>query len=189
MPNKDPQVLKYPRKPPLVLLLGRTGSGKDTIASYLPLTQLKSYTTRPRRPNETDTHIFTTEEFYEAHKSDIIAETTINNYHYFCTKDQLTSSDLYIIDPNGQYQLQQKYLNTISIYISVSPYLRAERALKLRHDDPDTFSSRNASEDAQFTDYEQTHSYDYIVENNNLDRALAQIKAILKYEGVITNES
>ena len=188
MQNNSPRMLTHPQKP-LVLLLGRTGSGKDTIASYLPLTQLKSYTTRPRRPNETDTHIFTTEEFYEAHKSEIIAETTINNYHYFCTQDQLSSSDLYIIDPNGQYQLQQKYPNIISIYISTPPHIRAERALKCRHDDPDVFKSRNASENAQFTDYEQIHAYDYIVENKNLNRALAQIKAILKYEGVITNES
>lgn len=175
------------RSKPLVLLLGRTGSGKDTLATRLPLAQLKSYTTRPRRQNESDTHTFIDQEFYNS-CSDIVAETMINNYTYFCTKSQLDTSDLYIIDPIGQYALKRNYpdLPTISIYISAPYSLRRHRALTQRHDDLDTFSSRNSSENPQFTQYEQDHAYDYIIENRDLDASLLQLNAILKYEGVIS---
>ena len=175
------------RHKPLVLILGRTGSGKDTLASHLPLSQLKSYTTRPRRTNELDTHTFVDEDFYKS-CTDIIAETTINGYHYFCTKDQLNSSDLYIIDPIGQRILNDAYpgLSTVAIYISAPYSLRRNRALTQRGDDLAAFTSRNDSEYAQFTQYEQDHGYDYIVENRNLEASLAQLNAILKYEGVIS---
>ena len=53
----------------LLLVLGRTASGKDSLVNKLcertNLKSVTSYTTRPRRTNEGDTHIFTTEDVYE----------------------------------------------------------------------------------------------------------------------------
>lgn len=175
------------RHKPLVLILGRTGSGKDTLASRLPLSQLKSYTTRPRRRNESDTHTFIDEDFYKS-CPDIIAETKINGYHYFCTKNQLDEAELYIIDPIGQRTLRNNYpdLPILSIYISAPEHLRRFRAINSRKDDFQVFEARNSSEDSQFTQYEQDHDYDYIIENRNLEASLLQLNSILKYEGVMS---
>ena len=61
----------------LLCVMGRTASGKDSLVAKLcERTDLKaiiSYTTRPRRTNEGDTHIFTTKEQYEVAKKIIIS--------------------------------------------------------------------------------------------------------------------
>ena len=48
----------------LLCVLGRTSCGKDTLVNKLcdrtGLTAITSYTSRPRRTNEGDTHIFST---------------------------------------------------------------------------------------------------------------------------------
>ena len=57
----------------LLCIMGRTSCGKDTLVGKLcghtGLTAITSYTTRPRRNNEGDTHIFSTREVYEQMKT------------------------------------------------------------------------------------------------------------------------
>ena len=57
----------------LLCIMGRTASGKDTLANKLcertGLRQVISYTTRARRVNEGDTHIFISDEDYNALES------------------------------------------------------------------------------------------------------------------------
>ena len=52
----------------LLCVIGRTACGKDSLVNKLcertGLKAITSYTTRPRRENEGDTHIFTTKETY-----------------------------------------------------------------------------------------------------------------------------
>ena len=88
----------------LYLIVGRTASGKDSltraVAAKLNLSILSSYATRPRRPGETNEHIFITPEEVEQYKNDFVAYTKIGDYEYFSTKQQLLESDFYIIDPN-----------------------------------------------------------------------------------------
>ena len=63
------------------LVIGRSGCGKDTLVNYMcqkyGLKKLKSYTTRPQRPNEEDTHIFISPEDVQKYQDDIIAYTEI----------------------------------------------------------------------------------------------------------------
>ena len=86
-----------------LLIVGRTASGKDTLQYALEkrgLTFVKSYSTRPKRnPNE-DTHIFIQPD-QVVPKDEMAAYTVINGYEYFATKDQVKDADAYIIDPEG----------------------------------------------------------------------------------------
>jgi len=96
------------------------------VCKELHMNQIISYTTRPRRKKEGDTHIFTDISEYENAKNRNIlaAYTEINGYTYWTTKDQLIENDFYIIDPDGVKTLKkipnlQKRL--VIIYIQASP--------------------------------------------------------------------
>ncbi|MBO5435440.1 hypothetical protein J6A31_06585 [bacterium] len=146
------------------LIMGRTGSGKDYLINLLTqrgLTDLKSYTTRPKRSENEDSHTFvTTDEATTI--TDRVAETTINGYEYFATKDQICNADLYVIDPNGLKMLVEKMPDEIFhiIYVEVDDYLTRKCNAVKRADDKISeeavFEARNADEDSQFTEFEQT---------------------------------
>lgn len=116
----------------IVLIVGKSGSGKDTLvrevinpnlklpyskygvhgvtlygvndndrleAIETDLSQVISYTNRPRREGENDTHIFTNDLMPDPSK--LVAWTTYHGYNYWATKEQLKENDMYIIDPAG----------------------------------------------------------------------------------------
>lgn len=116
----------------MILIVGRSGSGKDFLARELSrsgLKQVMSYTTRPpRRPDE-NTHIFIRPEESAAYQ-DKIATTEINGYEYFATKQQMKDNDIYIIDPHGLYELLDHcpdILFTV-VYIQADYQIRQKKA-------------------------------------------------------------
>lgn len=160
------------------LIAGRSGSGKDHFVKLLirmsqeehnltdkikmpaqPMTELKSFTTRPKRFDTEDSHIFITKEEAAAH-TDRVTETIINGYEYFSTKSQVMETDIYIIDPNGIEILTKNMPDTDFqiIYIKADEDLnRRIHAVKRVEDkirEEEIFDKRNASEDAQFTEFE-----------------------------------
>ena len=151
------------RKAPMkIMIIGRSGSGKDTLARILTekygYRQLFSTTTRPRRTPTEDTHVFVTEE--EANTmTDRVAETVINGYQYFATKGQLEESDIYVIDPRGLDCVCKNApdIPLYVVYVEASQDTRLARA-KSRAADAELaekiFYSRQADEDAQFSDFE-----------------------------------
>lgn len=142
----------------MILVVGRTASGKDTIVEKLEDAGFKpvlSYTTRPSR-GPADRHIFITEE--EAAKyTERAAETVINGHQYFTTYEQLEDCDVYIVDPTGVYELLSKYPNiefTI-VYVLAGENVRKSRYMSRQAiKDVEEFEERNSSEDAQFSDFE-----------------------------------
>ncbi len=147
----------------IYLIAGRSGTGKDFLAQKLAekgLKVLKSYTTRPRRSASEDTHIFISER--EAlDYTDRVAETNINGYEYFATREQVEESDVYIIDPNGIDKLTANMPDTefkIIYMVADNESSRREQAIA-RADDVRAelmvFESRNASEKKQFDQFEK----------------------------------
>lgn len=123
-------------KEPLILLSGPSGCGKSTVAKILEdkyhLHSLKSFTTRPRRTPDEDTHTFITEDEFMAFKErgGIIAETEINSYHYGATDEMANDSDIYVIDPAGVESMPAQYKDerhAVYVWIECSPKTCAQR--------------------------------------------------------------
>lgn len=142
------------------LIMGRTGSGKDTLRKLLQKEHgwkfVRSYTTRPQRSAEdAESHVFLTPQ--EAAKiQDKVAPTMIGPYEYFITKDQLSSADAFIIEPEG---IEQLLSNDPDGYYQIV-YMRPgnqdmQRELSIqRADDPEkeagVFRDRSDAEASRF---------------------------------------
>ena len=182
----------------LLCLIGRTSSGKDTLARMLcervGLKQIISYTTRPRRINEGDTHIFISDTEYQKLEQvgQIAAFTQIGEYRYCCTINQLYENDIYIIDPIGVQHLRKlnlPNLRLVTIYINVPDDIRRERALKQRGDDRLVFMKRDNVERNQFREMLRNSDFDYAVTNIDASKAYSIIKWISQVEGLWKNHT
>jgi guanylate kinase len=99
---------------PLFLLIGRSASGKTTIANILEekygYKSVSSYTTRPKRYNGEVGHIFVDDETFDQ-LGELAGFVEYNGYRYGTTMKQVDDSDLYVIDPIGAEYLLNKYTN------------------------------------------------------------------------------
>lgn len=92
---------------PLVLVVGKSGSGKTTIVHEMckntSLIELQSYTTRKPRYTNEQGHIFTTLYDYEKDKrtKTVVAETYFDGNMYWSTIPQICNADFYILDFKG----------------------------------------------------------------------------------------
>ena len=154
------------------LFIGRTASGKSSLARYicetLGLRQVKSITTRlPRKDEITgyEDHYFVSEsEFDEIKfKEGFVAYTEINGAKYLkehC-KDEF---------------------KFIEIYFSSPFELAKDRFLK-RGGAEEEFYSRYNSEDEQFTKYEEAEGYDHLFVNDmSFSKAAEALCDLLKSE-------
>ena len=148
--------------------------------------QLISYTTRPRRKNEGDTHIFIQPNEVEQYKDQIIAYTKIGDYEYFATKDQLKECDFYIIDYMGIQTLRLHNLDDefrfVTIYINTPDKIRKQRALQNRKDNTKVFNERNLKEEFQFDMMKKRADFDYSISNIDFDKAFKILKYIVQIE-------
>jgi guanylate kinase len=177
--------------------MGRTASGKDAIVNKLcertGLKQLISYTTRERRVQEGDTHIFATEADYEQARSEnkIAAFTQIGSYLYWCTIDQLYEADCYVIDYEGLKRLRElnlPNLKLITVFVNVPDNIREQRAINKRKDDIAKFRKRNWDEREQFREMVRNLDFDYSVSNIELPKAYTIVRYIATVEGVYKNK-
>lgn len=180
----------------LICVIGRTSCGKDTLVNKLcqrtGLTAITSYTTRSRRVNEGETHIFSTIEEYEQMKNDgnVAAYTEIAGNIYWTTIDQLFKHSIYIIDPYGVETLRQlnlPNLRIVTVYINVPDDIRKERALNKRGDDRLKFMKRDMAERDQFRTMLRNANFDYAVSNIDMSKAYSVIRWITNVEGVWKN--
>lgn len=99
---------------PLFLFIGRSASGKTTIANMLSkqcgFKQVESYTTRPPRYDNESGHIFVSEDEFE-NLGELAAYTYYNSNHYGTTFEQLDKCDIYVIDIPGFESLLKKLTN------------------------------------------------------------------------------
>lgn len=180
----------------LLCLLGKTASGKDFLVNKLceraGLKQLVSYTTRERRINEGDTHIFITDEQYQQLQDEgqIAAFTQIGQYKYCCTIDQLYENDVYVIDYRGLKHLRElnlPELRLVTVFINVPDDVREYRALNQRKDDKVKFRARSFAEREQFREMLNNADFDYSVSNIEWPKAYSVLRHISDIEGVWKN--
>lgn len=181
----------------LLCVMGRSASGKDTLVQKLcertGLKQIISYTTRERRNNEGETHIFISDEEYQELESSgqIAAFTQIGQHKYCCTINQLYNNDIYVIDPVGVQHLRElnlPNLRLVTVFVNVPDDVREERALNKRGDDKIKWRIRNRNEAEQFRQMLRDADFDYAVSNLNLPRAYSVLRWIATVEDVIKND-
>ena len=182
----------------LLCVMGRTSCGKDTLVGKLcertGLTAITSYTTRPRRNNEEDTHIFSTREEYERMQADgnVAAYTEIAGNIYWTTIDQLFQHSVYIIDPRGVETLRKlnlPNLRLVTVYINTPDNVRRDRALNRRGDDRLTFMKRDMAERDQFKTMLRNADFDYAVSNIDAAQAYSVLRWISTVEGAWKNNT
>lgn len=122
---------------PLILLVGKSGSGKTTVAKYLEdnydFKMLDSYTTRLPRYDGERGHIFATKEDYHNEKN-IVASTFFDDNYYWATQEQCEEADVYVVDPDGVDMFEMEFDATkrryIIVYLDVPVYKRFFRMWK-----------------------------------------------------------
>lgn len=161
---------------PLFLFVGKSASGKTTIANILEqrynYKQVNSYTTRPPRYEGEIGHIFINEEEFN-NLEDIVAYTEYNGYKYGTTSELLDECLIYVVDIPGVETLLQRYQTDrpiCVIYFDTTVYTRIMRMLD-RHDSDINIISR-LLEDEKSDWYNQLESltwrYNNIL-NKNID--------------------
>lgn len=125
---------------PLFLLVGKSASGKSTVANLLSekygYKQIWSYTTRPPRYENESGHIFVSKEAFD-NLGDLAAYTLYNNYEYGTTFEQINEADIYVVDVPGieslLNNLQEDKRPICILYFNASVYNRIQRMIE-RHD-------------------------------------------------------
>jgi len=180
----------------MLVLSSPSGAGKSTIARNLletdPGLELSvSVTTRTRRPSEIDGvhyHFLTRREFERLRDGDELLEwAEVHGNYYGSPREPVERAMsegrdiLFDIDWQGAHQLAEKMrVDVVSIFILPPSMAELKSRLHRRaEDDEETIRKRlkNAA-----TEIEQWRTYDYVIVNDDLDRAFGAVQAIVKAE-------
>lgn len=142
---------------PLIILIGRSGTGKTSVAKYLYDTygwkQIDSYTTRPKRTEDEVGHNFVTdEEFDRIPKEEIMAYVEYCGHRYCATRSQLNTADLYVVEPDGYKVLKKLYHDRFmfSINLTASKDILEQRMKKRGGCTDETIKDRLEQDDVIF---------------------------------------
>lgn len=195
--HKD--ILKTDR---IIILLGKSASGKDSILKYLQhkhnFNPVISYTTRPIRENEIngkDYYFIKNKDFVEMLQNDQFIETReystcFNNkqdvWYYGISKEEFENkfNKICIVDLTGQKEIIKYYgkENVLSIYIDVDDKIREKRAKSRGSFSQSEWDRRLKDDNKKFKNIK----YDYIVNNNeSMESCLENIENILRKEDLI----
>ena len=136
----------------MIFLIGKSGAGKTTLQRELERRGWKavvSYTTRPKRYEGEDNHIFISRAEFE--KLNMMAKVEFNGELYGATEEQICESDIYVIDPEGLKQV--KGLG-VSIYIKVDDN-ELIRRMRQRGDSEEMIRKRVENDKEKFKDAEE----------------------------------
>lgn len=174
----------------MIVLEGKSGSGKDSIGKELEkLGYIKTvtYTTRPARQNEVDGvdyHFVSTDYFKELVGQEFFAEwrdyeTDKGIWLYgSAKKDYNIAANKYIIlTPSGLDAIKENSIDTTTFYIDVNDDVILER-LHNRGDDPKEVKRRFLADIADFENIE--NKVDFTISNNG-QLSLQEIATMINY--------
>jgi len=184
------------RRGMLLVLSSPSGTGKSTLSRLVlekddNITLSVSMTTRPPRPGERDgvDYHFVTQAEFDDHvaKDGFLEHAKVFDNHYgtlAATVDQAIEEGrdvLLDIDWQGTQQLSQEVAkNLVRVFLLPPNKAELERRLKSRAQDSDEVVAKRMAK----ANHEISHwaEYDYIIINDNLEKAEQQLLSILQAE-------
>ena len=179
------------RKGTLFIIAAPSGTGKTSLVRALveiipDIYVSISHTTRPSRPHEkhaVDYYFVSEDEFRELVGQNLFLEhATVFDHRYGTSRtwveQQLADGkDIILeIDWQGAQQVRAIMKDAVNIFILPPSLAALEERLKGRGDDERNI--RRRLRDA-VSEIEHYHEYDYLVVNDNFDKTLEQLAAIL----------
>ncbi len=189
----------------LVILSGVAGAGKDTIKKELikrfdNVESLPSYTSRPKREGDVEgqTYNFVTrEEFEQKIENGEFYEYDVHHNHYYGTSKKLLNAKIESgkiivkdIDVNGTEHLKDLLATdtkVVTIFLRV-PKEELEARLKERIDKPSPAEIRLRLSRFEYEE-SKINLYDYVLKNDNLEKTVQIVMAILENELKLENDS
>ncbi|GAB4386696.1 guanylate kinase [Albidovulum sp.] len=184
------------RKGMLIILSSPSGAGKSTLARRLmawdPTLRFSvSATTRPPRPGEVDgrDYVFRSRAEFEAmvEAGEMLEHAEVFGNLYGSPKAPVLAAmaegcdTLFDIDWQGGQQIKQAMGDdVVSVFVLPPSIAELERRLRARgQDSPEVISSRMARSEAEISHWAE---YDYVLINDDVDRAEADLETILSAE-------
>lgn len=179
----------------LFVVSAPSGTGKTTVAEQLvkivPTLELsRSYTSRAPRANERDgvDYHFITREAFEARiaHDDFLEHADVFGNLYGTgkaeTEARLASGRdlMLVIDVQGARQVRQKRPGTIGIFVLPPSFQVLEHRLRGRSQDAESAIQRRLA--TARSEVSAVAAYDYVVINDELDRAVAELRGIVLAE-------
>lgn len=180
----------------LFVLAAPSGAGKTTLVHALVtknpgLRFSISYTTRPQRSNEADgvDYIFVDIDKFQKLKADgeLLEHATVFDNFYGTSRTQVEKilSDghnvLLEIDWQGAQQVRESMPDCVTIFILPPSLRELERRLRDRRTDSDEVIERRLGD--AVSDIGRWTEFDYVIINDDLDRAVSELEAVLAGQG------
>jgi guanylate kinase len=185
----------------MVIISSPSGGGKSSICQRLLSRERQrqgwkfsvSYTTRPKRMGERNgrEYVFVTEEEFASHaKRGLFAEHFhVHLYNYGTPRRPINELRkrggvmLFDVDVQGANRLNQEYPDALTIFILPPSIAALRRRLKRRGTETAEHLKlrfENAKKEMRAVIKDRTYSFDYIVINDKLDEAVADVLAIIR---------
>lgn len=180
-----------PGRGKLAVISGPSGAGKSTIVRALlgdPRVEFSvSATTRPKRPGEVDGrdyHFLTPEEFQQKVRAGEFIEFANVHGNLYGTlrgpmERALAEGRIYLIEIDVQGAAQLQALGIPGVYIFIAPpsFEALRRRLRGRGTDPPEVIERRLAKAED--EWRERVRYDHVVVNDDVDRAVAEVRGIL----------
>lgn len=182
-----------------IVLSAPSGTGKTTLAHLLNNSMDKlnlsvSYTTRPIRGTEQDGvnyHFIDVPRFKKMIEDGAFLEWAEVHGNYYGSGSQWTADSLALgkdvlfdIDVQGGLQIKQHYEDAVTIFITPPSFAELEKRLERRGtESADSIRRRlDAAKDEIKIGLEK---YDYVINNEKIDRALFDLTSIIRTHHII----
>ena len=182
--------------PRLFVLAAPSGAGKTTLVHALTRNHPElrfsiSYTTRPQRRNEANgvDYLFVDVDEFERLRADdaLLESATVFDNYYGTSREQVDRhladghNVILEIDWQGARQVRESMPECRSVFILPPSRQELERRLRDRRTDSEEVINRRLRD--ALSDMSHWDEFDFVIINDDLDRAVADLEAIIAGDG------